>query len=66
MEVTVTKKPRLSVFGWFILTFERPRFVFDVDEIGCSEHIDSHEATAVLPIDYPDPSVPLPVDHNAK
>jgi hypothetical protein len=38
------------------------RFVFNVDETGCSEHIDSHEMIVVVPIDYPDPSVPVPVN----
>jgi hypothetical protein len=42
------------------------RFVFNVDETGCSEHIDGHEATVVLPIDYPDPSVPVPVNRHTK
>jgi hypothetical protein len=41
-------------------------FVFNVDETGCSEHIDSHEVTVVLPIDYPDPSVPVPVNCHTK
>jgi hypothetical protein len=35
------------------------RFVFNVDETCCSEHIDSHEVIVVVPIDYPDPSVPV-------
>jgi hypothetical protein len=35
------------------------RFVFNVDETGCSEHIDSREVIVVVPIDYPDPSVPV-------
>jgi hypothetical protein len=42
------------------------RFVFNVDEAGCSEHIDSHEVTIVVPIDYPDPLVPVPVNHHPK
>jgi hypothetical protein len=42
------------------------RFVFSVDETGCSEHIDSYEMTVVLPINYPDPSVPLPVNCHTK
>jgi hypothetical protein len=42
------------------------RFVFNVEETGCSEHIDSHEVTIVVPIDYPDPSVPVPVNHHTK
>jgi hypothetical protein len=43
-----------------------PRFVFNVDEFGCSSHIDGHEATIVVPIDYPDPSVPVPVNRHTK
>jgi hypothetical protein len=43
-----------------------PRFVFNVHEIGCSEHINSHEAAIVLPIDYPDPSVLVPVNRPTK
>jgi hypothetical protein len=43
-----------------------PRFVFNVDETGCSEHIDSHEAAIVLPIDSPDPSVLVPVNRQMK
>jgi hypothetical protein len=42
------------------------RFVFNVDETGCSEHIDSYEATIVVPIDYPDPLVPVPVNCHPK
>jgi hypothetical protein len=42
------------------------RFFFNVDEIGCSGHIDSHEATIVVPIDYPDPSVPVPVNRHTR
>jgi hypothetical protein len=42
------------------------RFVFNVDETGCSEHIDSHEVIVVVPIDYPDPSVPVSVSRHTK
>jgi hypothetical protein len=42
------------------------RFVFNVDETDCSEHIDSHEVTIVVPIDYPDPLVPMPVTPHTK
>jgi hypothetical protein len=42
------------------------RFVFNVDETGCSEHFNGHEVTVVLPIDYPDPSVPVPVKRHTK
>jgi hypothetical protein len=42
------------------------RFVFNVDQTGWSEHIDSHEVTIVLPIDDPDPSVPVPVNRHTK
>jgi hypothetical protein len=42
------------------------RFVFNVDETGCSDHIDSHDVTVVLPIHYPDPSVLVPVNRQAK
>jgi hypothetical protein len=42
------------------------RFVLNVDETGCSEHIDSHEMTIVVPIDYPDRSVPVRVNHRTQ
>jgi hypothetical protein len=42
------------------------RFIFNVDEPGCSEHIDSYEVTVVLPIDYRDPSVPVSVKRHTK
>jgi hypothetical protein len=38
------------------------RFVFNVNETGRSEHIDSDEVTVVLPIDYPHPSDPVSVN----
>jgi hypothetical protein len=42
------------------------RFVFNVHETGCSEHIDSHEVTVMVPIDYPDRPVPVPVNRHTK
>jgi hypothetical protein len=42
------------------------RFVFNVEETGCSERIDSHEVTIAVPTDYPDPSVPVPVNCHTK
>jgi hypothetical protein len=42
------------------------RFVFNVDETGCSEHIGNHEVTTVVPIDYADPLVPVPVNRHTK
>jgi hypothetical protein len=42
------------------------RFVFNIDETGCSEYIDSHEVTIVVPIDYPDRTVPVPVNCHTK
>jgi hypothetical protein len=42
------------------------RFAFNVDETGYSKHIDSHEVTIVVPIEYPDPSVLVPVSRDTK
>jgi hypothetical protein len=50
-----------NILGEKLMGISR-RFVFNVDETRCSEHIDSQEATVVLPIDYPDPSLPIPVN----
>jgi hypothetical protein len=40
--------------------------VFNKDETGCSNHIDSGEIRAIAPIDYPDPSAPVPCDRYSK
>jgi hypothetical protein len=55
-----------EIDAWYNIISEKlmgiaRRFVFNVDETGCSEQIDSHEVTVVVPIDYRDPSVPVPV-----
>jgi hypothetical protein len=42
------------------------RFLFNVNKIGCSEHIDNPEVIIVLLIDYPDPLVPVLVNRHAK
>jgi hypothetical protein len=41
-------------------------FVFNVDETGCSEYSDSREVRALVPIGYPAPSVPVPVNCHSK
>jgi hypothetical protein len=41
-------------------------FVFNVDETGCSEYSDSRKVRALVPIDYPAPSVPVPVNRHSK
>lgn len=41
-------------------------FVFNVDESGCSDHTDSHEVRVIAPVDYPNPSVPVPYDRHSK
>jgi hypothetical protein len=41
-------------------------FVLNVDETGCSDHPDSHEVRVIAPVDYPDPSVPIPDDRHSK
>jgi hypothetical protein len=56
---------------WYATLAERVdgiprRFVFNVDKTGCSEHADSHEVRAVVPIEYLHPSVPVPVGRHSK
>jgi hypothetical protein len=60
-----------EIDAWYNILSEKligvsRRFVFNVDETGCSERIDSHEVTVVVPIDYPDPSVPVPVNRHTR
>jgi hypothetical protein len=71
-----TESERVSVDpgeieAWFNKLEEKvqgiPRaFVFNVDETGCSEYSDSREVRALVPIDYPAPSVPVPVNRHSK
>jgi hypothetical protein len=42
------------------------QFVFNVDETGCSDRSDSRETRVVVPADYPEPTVPVPVDRHTK
>jgi hypothetical protein len=37
-----------------------------MDGIVCSDHADSREVRVIAPIDYPDPSVPVPYDRHSK
>jgi hypothetical protein len=60
-----------EIDAWYNILSEKllgvsRRFVFNVDETGCLEHIDSHEVTIVVPVDYPDPSVPVPVNRHTE
>jgi hypothetical protein len=60
-----------EIDAWYNILSEKligvsRRFVLNVDETGCSEHIDSHEVTVMVPIDYPDLSVPVPVNRHAR
>jgi hypothetical protein len=60
-----------EIDAWYNILREKPtgvsrRFVLNLDETGCSEHIDSHEVRVVVPIDYPDPSVLVPVNRHTK
>jgi hypothetical protein len=41
-------------------------FVLNVDETGCSDCSDKREVRVVAPIDYPEPSVPVPYDRHSK
>jgi hypothetical protein len=41
-------------------------FVFHVDKTGCSEHADSREVRALMPIDCHGTSIPVPLDRNSK
>jgi hypothetical protein len=41
-------------------------FVFNMDAAECSDHTDSQEVRVIAPIDYPDPSVPIPYDRHSK
>jgi hypothetical protein len=60
-----------EIEAWFNKLEEKvqgiPRaFVFNLDETGCSESLDSREVRALVPIDYPAPSVPVPVNRHSK
>jgi hypothetical protein len=59
-----------ETFAWFnrlsFVVDGIPReFVFNMDEIGCSDHTDSREVRVIAPIDYPDPWVPVPSDRHS-
>jgi hypothetical protein len=41
-------------------------FLFNMDEIGCSDHSDSRDARVIVPIGYREPSVPVPFDRHSK
>jgi hypothetical protein len=60
-----------EIDAWYNILSEKlmgvsQRFVFNVDETGRSEHIDSQAATVVITIDYPDPLVPVPVHRHTQ
>jgi hypothetical protein len=42
------------------------RFVFNVDEAGCSENADKREVRVLVPLDYPRPEAEVPFDRHAK
>jgi hypothetical protein len=43
-----------------------PEFLFNMDETGCSDHSDSREVRVIVPIDFGEPSVPVPFDRHPK
>jgi hypothetical protein len=56
-----------EISAWYNILSEKlmgvsQRFVFNVDQTGCSEYIDSYDVTIMLPIDYPDRPVTVPVN----
>jgi hypothetical protein len=42
------------------------QFIFNIDEAGSSEHGDKQEVKVLVPLDYPDPSIPVPFDRHSK
>jgi hypothetical protein len=54
-----------NIIGAELMGISR-RFVFNIDQTGCPEYIDSQKATNVFPIDYPNPSVPVPANCHTK
>jgi hypothetical protein len=41
-------------------------FLFNLDEIDCSDHSDSREIRVIVPIDYREPSIPVLFDRHSK
>jgi hypothetical protein len=41
-------------------------FLFNMDEIGCSDHPDSREVRVIVSIDFAEPSVPVPFERHSK
>jgi hypothetical protein len=41
-------------------------FLFNMDEAGCSDHSDSRDVRVIVPIDFGEPSVPVPFDRHSK
>jgi hypothetical protein len=41
-------------------------FFFNTDETGCSDHSDSRDVRAIVPVDFGEPSVPGPFDRHSK
>jgi hypothetical protein len=42
------------------------QFIFNVDEAGCCDYADKRELTVLVPLDFPEPSIPIPVDRHSK
>jgi hypothetical protein len=41
-------------------------FILHVDEIGCSDHTDSHKASVIVPVEYTDSCVAIPYQRHSK
>jgi hypothetical protein len=55
----------LEGFKYIVDSFPR-EFLFNMDEIGCSDHSDSREVRVIVPIDYGEPSVIAAFDRHSK
>jgi hypothetical protein len=71
IEAERVTRNREEISAWFnrfssIVDDISREFVFNMDETECSDHIDSREVRVIAPIDYPDPSVPVPHDRHSK
>jgi hypothetical protein len=42
------------------------KFIFNVDETGCSEYSDAHEIKVIVPDSHPDDTIPVPVNRHSK
>jgi transposase len=41
-------------------------FLFNVDEMGCQDFVDSQPTIVFVPLEFPENSIPIPVDRNGK